>query len=225
LPRSVRAIAPTQRGHGDAGKPAAGYRPQDFAHDLARLMDALGLEAAVVVGHSMGSYVAQRFALDFPGRARGLVLAGTFPGLRGNPGAAELRQAVAALTDPVDPAFARGFQESTLARPVPPALLETVTQESLKVPARVWRAALEALIEDDHAAELGRIAVPALVVWGDQDAFFPRADQDAVVTAIPGARLLVYEGCGHGLHWEEPERFARDVAGFAEKAWSERNAG
>lgn len=217
FPAAIRAIAPTQRGHGDAGRPASGYRPQDFADDLVRFMDARGLDRAVIVGHSMGSAIAQRVTLDHPDRVTGLVLVGSFATARGNPGVAELwNDAVATLKDPVDPSFVQAFQRSTLARPVPPGLLDVVVAESLKTPARVWRAALEGLMQADHAVELGRIDKPTLVVWGDRDEFFPRSDQDALLAAIPRVRLLVYEGAGHGLHWEKPERFARDVATFAE---------
>lgn len=217
FPAAIRAVAPTQRGHGDAGRPAQGYRLRDFADDLAAFMDALGIEAAVIVGHSMGSAVAQRFALDHPGRVAGLVLAGSFASARGNPGVEGLwSEAVAHLSDPVEPAFAREFQAATLARPVPATFLDMVVDESLKTPAWVWRAALAGLLEADHSAELRRIDRPTLVLWGDCDAFFPRADQDALLEAIPRAQLLVYEGAGHGLHWEEPERFARNVAAFVE---------
>ncbi len=71
-------------------------------------------------------------------------------------------------------------------------------------------------MEDDVADELGKIKAPTLIVWGARDALCPRADQQALLAAIGGARLLVYERAGHGLHWEEPERFAADVAAFAE---------
>lgn len=83
---SVRAFAVTQRGHGDADRPEAGYRPEDFAADVAAFMDALALEAAVVVGHSGAGFSAQRFALDHPSRALGLVLIATPYSLRGKPG-------------------------------------------------------------------------------------------------------------------------------------------
>lgn len=86
--------------------------------------------------------------------------------------------------------------------------------ESLKVPARVWRAVFEGFLEDDVARELGKIKAPTLIVWGARDALSPRRDQDALVTAIAGSRLLVYERAGHGLHWEEPERFAADLVAF-----------
>src|SRR5262244_1089975 len=74
LPTSLHAFALSQRGHGDADRPVTGYYPQGFAADLAAFIDALSLGPAVIVGHSMGSYIAQRFALDYPDRTLGLVL-------------------------------------------------------------------------------------------------------------------------------------------------------
>jgi len=217
LPESIHAFALTQRGHGDADRPASGYRTRDFAADVAAFADALRLGPVVVVGHSMGSTNAKRFAIDYPARTRGLVLVGAFAGYRNNPTLVEFwESAVSTLTDPIAPGFAREFQQSTLARPVPPAFLDTVVRESLKVPARVWRAAFAGLFEDDFAAELGAIAAPTLVLWGDRDGFARRIDQDALVAGIAGARFEAYEGTGHALHWEEPERFAAELTSFVE---------
>jgi non-heme chloroperoxidase len=225
LPESVHAFALTQRGHGDADRPASGYRTRDFAADVAAFADALRLGPVVVVGHSMGSTNAKRFAIDYPARTRGLVLVGAFAGYRNNPTLVEFwESAVSTLTDPIAPGFAREFQQSTLARPVPPAFLDTVVRESLKVPARVWRAAFEGFFEDDFAAELGAIAAPTLVLWGDRDGLARRIDQDALVAGIAGARFEVYEGTGHALHWEEPERFAAELTAFVE-ALAGRDAG
>jgi pimeloyl-ACP methyl ester carboxylesterase len=216
LPPSIRALALTQRGHGDAERPPAGYRTRDFAEDVAAFADALGLGPAVVVGHSMGATNAQRLAIDHPGRILGLVLAASFAAYRGNAVVEQFwASGVSRLQDPVDPGFVREFQEGTLARPVPPAFLDMVVRESLKLPARVWRAAFEGFLEDDTAGELARIAAPTLIAWGARDAFCSRRDQEALLAAIAGSRLVVYEGAGHALHWEEPERFARDVVDFA----------
>jgi pimeloyl-ACP methyl ester carboxylesterase len=217
LPDSIHAFGLTQRGHGDASRPAKGYRFNDFASDLAAFMDALQIEPAVIVGHSMGSVVAQRFAIDFPERTLGLVLVGSFATLRGNPGVQELwDSAISGLTDPVDPGFVREFQQSTLAQPVPQAFFEDVVAESLKVPARVWRAAFEGFLEDDFSGELYKIEAPTLIVWGDQDAFCPLSDQERLMAEIRGARLVVYTGAGHALHWEQPGRFAFELTGFIE---------
>jgi non-heme chloroperoxidase len=217
LPASIHAFALTQRGHGDADRPAAGYRTRDFSEDVAAFADALGLGRVVVVGHSMGSINAQRFAIDHPERTIGLVLAGAFATFRGNPAMVDFCQGtISPLTDPIDPGFVREFQESTLAQPVPQAFLDTVVQESLKVPARVWHAAFAGFMEDASTGELGKITAPTLIVWGTRDAFCPRHDQDALLRAIAGARLVVYEGAGHASHWEEPERFAADLVAFVE---------
>jgi pimeloyl-ACP methyl ester carboxylesterase len=214
LPQSLRAIALTQRGHGDADRPRTGYAPGDFAADLARFMDALGIGTAVIAGHSMGGTIARRFALDYPDRTRGVTLLGAFATFRDNPEVRGLWKAIQCLLDPVPPRFAREFQESTLARPVHPAFLAAVIAESLKLPAPVWRAVLAGLLEHDFQPEPGAIAAPTLVVWGDQDRFVPRADQEALVAGSTRARLLVYSGAGHAFHWEDPARFAADLAAF-----------
>ncbi len=214
LPESIHAFALSQRGHGDSDRPADGYRPSDFAADVAAFMDAQNIKRAVIAGHSMGSHIAQRFAIDYPERTRGLVLMGTFFTFRNNAGVAELWDAVSKFEDSVDPGFALDFQESTLAGPVPQVFLDTVVEESLKVPARVWKAALKGLIENEHSELLNRIEAPTLIVWGEQDSFCPRGDQEALRAAIEGSRLVIYPGVGHALHWELPERFAANIAAF-----------
>lgn len=218
LPESVHAFALSQRGHGDAARPAAGYRPQDFAADLSAFVETLELGPSVIAGHSMGSSVAQRYAIDDPERVLGLVLVGSVTTWRDHPDFVELWDStVSTLTDPVAPGFVREFQESTLAQPVPPAFLETVVRESLKLPARVWKAVLrEGLLEADFSEELGEIEAPTLIVWGDRDEL-TRSEQKPLAAAIAGSQLVVYPGAGHALHWEEPARFAADLAAFAEK--------
>jgi pimeloyl-ACP methyl ester carboxylesterase/tetratricopeptide (TPR) repeat protein len=215
LPASMRVFALSQRGHGDSGRPASGYAPDDFAADVRAFLDAMRIERAVIVGHSMGGGVAQRFASDYPDRTLGLVLVSTLGRWRDSKGAEEFaRSVVATLADPIPPAIAREFQESTIGTPIPPEFLDLVVNESLKVPARVWRAVFDGFMDFDGSKGLSKVAVPTLVVWGDRDVLAVRAAQDAFVAAIPGAKLNVYVGVGHALHWEEPERFAADLAAF-----------
>lgn len=216
LPDSLYAMAMTQRGHGDASRPTSGYRIGDLAEDVAAFLDEMGIENALIVGHSMGSSVALRFALDYPDRTLGLVLAGAFAGYRGNPAVQHfIRTEIAPLRDPIDRELAHAFQISTLAKAIAPDFLDMVVKESLKVPARVWRAAFEGLADDDFYGRLGRVTTPTLVIWGDRDLFSPYAEQQRLCRSIPGSHLKTYVGCGHALHWEEPVRFARDVAAHA----------
>jgi non-heme chloroperoxidase len=212
LPGSIRALALTQRGHGEAARPAA-YRIGDFAADVAAFIDALGLGAAVLVGHSMGATVAQRVAIDYPERTRGLVLIGSFASFSDNPGLIDFHQStIANLSDPIYPAIVREFQESTLAAPIATEFLELMIAEGMKPPAPVWRAAFAGMLADEHVARLTTISAPTLLLWGERDVFVPRSDQDRLRAAIAGARLAVYRGVGHAVHWEKPARVSADIA-------------
>ena len=216
LPSSVHAFAISQRGHGDSSRPESGYLLSDMSRDLLAFMDVVGLQRAVIAGHSMGSMVAQRFVVDHPDRVSALVLMGAFSTLFQDPGLTDYyRSAIAPLTDPIDPAFAREWQLSTLALAMPVDHLDTVVAETLKVPARVWHAAFKGFLETpDFSSELAGVTVPTLILWGDRDTYALRASQDRLRSVIPGAKLLVYEGNGHALHWEDPIRFTSDLASF-----------
>jgi pimeloyl-ACP methyl ester carboxylesterase len=114
----------------------------------------------------------------------------------------------------VSETFVRDFQASTLHVPVPEPFFEQVLAESRKLPAHVWRGVAEGLLAVDDSAELGRIRAPTLLLWGEQDGYFLRDEQERLVAAIPGARLVVYQDTGHDLHWERPEQVARDLDAF-----------
>jgi pimeloyl-ACP methyl ester carboxylesterase len=220
LPPTIHAFALTQRGHGNASRPEEGYSIVHFADDLKAFMDAVNLPKAVIVGHSMGSAVAQRFAIDRPERARGLVLIGASSHLAGSPETHKFWDStVSKLTDPVEEAQVRQMTEAMLVQPVPPEVLDTALHEGIKVPAFVWRAVFESRWrgEGDFSQELGLIQAPTLIVWGDQDVRYPRADQETLARAIPGAQFIAYHGVGHLLHWEEPLRFAFDLVNFIEE--------
>ena len=215
LPPTLRVIAISQRGHGDSDKPVDGYAPSDFAADVAALLDAFALPSAFVLGHSMGATHAMRFALDHPARCRGLLLAGAFARFQDKPDLVTFwRDGVRALADPVDARFVRAFQLDTVARPIDAAFIDLVVAESLKLPARVWHAAFDGFMENALAAELPLIDAPTLLLHGARDTFALDRDQAALLEAIAGARLVRYAEAGHALHWEEPARFAADVAAF-----------
>jgi non-heme chloroperoxidase len=216
LPASLNVFSLSQRGHGESDRPQS-YRTSEFAADAAAFIETLGLRRALVVGHSMGSVNAMRLAIDRPDLLHGLVLAGAFAGFRGNAALAEFhRDAIAPLRDPIDRAFIEEWQRSTLARPIDPAYFDTIVRETMKVPAPVWHGGFGALFDDAHADGMHRIEAPSLLAWGELDSFASRADQDTILGRVRGSRLAVYEGAGHALHWEEPARFAADVAAFAQ---------
>ena len=196
LPPSVHAFAVSQRGHGESTRPQSGYLLTDMSDDLDAFFDAVGIERAVVVGHSMGASVAQRFAVDHKDRVCGLVLIGAFASLYHDPGITDFYNSVIAhLADPLDRLFVRSWQIGTLARGMPADHLEMIISETLKVPARVWKAAFTGLLETpDFSARLREVRVPTLLLWGDRDVFSERQAQDRLIELIPDARLAVYRG-------------------------------
>ena len=209
-----RVIALDLRGHGDSAKPVGSYALPEVAADVVAFLDALGIARASLLGHSFGSLIAQHVAVRAPGRVERLVLVGSAADPR-NAVIGELRAAVHEMDDvPVE--FVRDFQHGTVHRPVSPAFMRRVVDVSAAVPRHVWRSVTDALVADDARAPIGRIAAPTLLVWGDRDAVFDRAQQEALLAGIAGARLTLYAGTGHAPHWEEPERFARDVRTFRE---------
>jgi non-heme chloroperoxidase len=170
FPTSVRAIAVSQRGHGDSEKPATGYRVEDFAADVASVLDALDIERAIVAGHSRSCLTARRVAIDQPQRVAGLVLEASPTTLKGDSGLEGFVEwLVSSLEDPIDPAFARSVLTDTSSDELPPGLLDQLVDELVKVPARVWKEMFTALLSYDDLAELGDITVPTLLVWGDAD--------------------------------------------------------
>lgn len=218
LPDWLRTIAITLRGHGDSSKPISTYRTDEHAGDVAAVMDALALDRAVIAGHSMGSMIAQRFAADYRERTAGLVLLGSLRKLGGNPVVEELwHEVVSKLADPIDPEIVRHFQLSTIGKPVPPAFLELVIEESLKVPAFVWRSALRSQMDEDVTGVTARIAAPTMVIWGDGDGITSHEEQKDLAAATR-AELHVLHGVGHAVHWEEPEIIATLLSRFVATA-------
>jgi pimeloyl-ACP methyl ester carboxylesterase len=215
LPGSFQAIALTQRGHAGGSQPERGYHLSDFAADVAAVLDARGLEASFLIGHSMGAAVAQRFALDHPDRTLGLVLVGASIPSGANPEMqAFFDTTVSNLTDPVDPEVVHELLRSALAQPIPAALHANLLEDAYRVPAHVWIEAFRERLATDMSDEVGRIVAPTLLVWGDRDERSSREDQQRILDAVSDSRLIVYEGAGHDLHCEEPRRFAADVASF-----------
>lgn len=217
LPPSLRVVAVSQRGHGSSSQPERGYAMEDFSADLLSFMDALEMPGAVIVGHSMGSFVAQRFAADHPERTRGLVLMGSAPSMARNPLVSEMAATLEGMSDPISPDYVREFQAGTLARPVDPALFHAAVAESLKVPVRVWRDAFKGFMDVDHLTLLGRIQAPTIIVWGSCDAIFNEEEQMALRNAIPGSQLVTYPGGGHAFHWEDAATFAAELTAFCKR--------
>jgi len=208
LSAQVHVIAPDLRGFGRSAATMSGALTMDqHADDLAALLDALGVERAIVGGLSMGGYVAFAFWRRHRQRVAALILADTraepdSPQARANRDAAaqKVRQAgVAALADEMLP---RLLAPANLANP---RVAERLRAMILAQPAETVIAALAGLRDrPDSRPTLPTIAVPTLVLVGEQDALTPPADAAALAAAIPGARLVAIPAAGHMSPMENP---------------------
>jgi pimeloyl-ACP methyl ester carboxylesterase len=215
MPPWIRSIAVSQRGHGESDKPPTGYRVEDFAADVLPLLDELGVERAVLAGHSGSCLVCRRVAIDRPDRVAGLVLEASPTTLHGHPGLEQLVTSIRAeLDDPIDRDFAHAFVVDASSDEVDPDTLEQFVDEVQKVPARVWREMFTALLHYDDVGELGLVTARTLLIWGDGDTLVGRDMQEQLAVALPCEALLVYAGAGHAPRWEDPLRFASDVTAF-----------
>lgn len=213
LPASLHGYAPTQRGHGDADQPAHGYLPEDFAADIVGFMDVLGVKRAHLVGSSSGGLVCQLVASTYPDRVSTLVLISSPASLADKPAVVAMWEEISVLEDPLDRGFVEEFVRSTSPESVPDDVVNTLIDESLKVPAHVWKETLRGLIDTDVRENLERITAPTLLIAGDDDVFVSN-DQRALLDAIPDARLVLYKGAGHTVHLAQPTRVVNEIVDF-----------
>jgi pimeloyl-ACP methyl ester carboxylesterase len=208
-----RLIIPDLRGHGGSDKPECCYAIGDLAHDLKLLLDTRKIDRAHVVGHSLGSIVAQRLAADHPERVDRLVLIGS----TGLPAVARgdwLWSNVMALRDPIDPRSAFIGEWVSGATPIDPQLLDAVRPETVATPINVWRSVARELAVTSPGRLAGEIKAPTMILWGDKDSAFGPGAQAELRRALPDARFTAFAGQGHNLHWERPDAVAEAITAF-----------
>jgi pimeloyl-ACP methyl ester carboxylesterase len=213
LPPSIHAFVPTLRDHQSVVCNAARYQVVDFATDIVDFMDAVGLARAVLVGASSGGLVSQVVATRYPERVAGLVLISSPVTLADKPGITAMRDEIMALSDPLDAHFVDQFVRATSPADMPEHLVSRLVDESLAIPAEVWREWFSGLLQVERPEVLESIRVPVLLLSGTSDTFVSE-DQQVLLHRIPEAELVVYDGIGHGPHLACPDRVAEDVSAF-----------
>lgn len=203
-----RAAAWDARGYGDSDDYQGALQFDDFSADLLRVLDFLKEKKAHLVGLSMGGRIARNFALKHPDRVRTLTLANTSPGF-----------------DALSPDEVLKFVEERRHR-TPDSVRRLLgsgarpgAQEALLASFHALRNAsylktLEASVAQDRAAPLEKLAVPTLVITGDEDRVYPPSLAQRMAQRIPGAQLVVLGGCGHLSNLEQPERFNAALLDF-----------
>ena len=213
--RDHRAVIFDYRGTGQSGKPSAPYSTDMFAADAVAVLDHLGLESAVVCGHSMGGRIAQLIALDHPRKVSKLILASSgaaHPGEMGIP----LRIA----KEMVEMGYERYVRDHTIVVGWTEFYAERhmeLIEKYLKVrmanlcPVEFYFRHVLARQAHDTSGRLKDIKVPTLIFVGDDDHFVVsdmshRAGADILAKGIPKSKLVLLPGERHSYFYTEPEK-------------------
>ena len=206
LSERYRTVAWDLRGHGQTQGPddPAGYSPEACVDDIAALLDAAGVESAVIGGHSLGGYLSLAFADRFPERVDALLLVGTGPGfkrdeprLRWNDNATKQAEKLEARG--LD-ALPRGHSDWAGTHLSATALAFAARHMLAQSDTRVYEA-------------LVRVRVPALVLVGAEDRAFLQA-ADVMAEKIPGATKVVIPEAGHAVNVDQPDAVNRALREF-----------
>jgi pimeloyl-ACP methyl ester carboxylesterase len=206
------------RGHGRSSKPDCCYTRLDFAYDIRLLLDALHIDRADIVGHSLGSIIGQTFAEYWPERTRRVVLISSSGGPRqGVPHkpAYDYASAIRKLKEPIDPDSPFMIEWWASPTPVDADFLRRQRRDAAAIPLRVWLAVLDqGLIDNDLQATLPKLTAPTLLLWGSKDPIMEEEVRQTLRAALPHAQVQIFAGLGHNPLWEDPQACARAINGF-----------
>ncbi len=208
----AEVILPDLRGHGASEAPKTPYSMDDMADDVAALLDRLDVARAVIVGHSMGGYVALAFAARHPGRLAGLGLVATHAWAD----TPERRAARRAQMDEVVKGGVAVLTEGMAAKLTSDAALAARLRELiLRTPPAGVIGALRAMATRPERTDvLASLRVPAVVVVGMNDAILPPERGREMVALLPQARLVEIAGAGHMPMMEAPRQVAEALMGL-----------
>jgi 3-oxoadipate enol-lactonase len=219
LAGSYRVIRYDTRGHGRSEATAAPYTLELLADDLKALLDALDIRRPHFAGLSMGGMIGQTCALKYPGIFRSLILCDTTSAYAANVAPVWEERIRTARTQGmpalVDATLGRWFTEPF--RRARPDIVKRFAALISATPVEGYAGCSQALLSIDVTARLRTLALPALVIVGEEDPGTPVAMARAIHENLPGSELAVIRGAAHISNVEQPEEFNRVLLRFLER--------
>ena len=219
LEKHGRVLTWDARGHGNSEKPAAGWTVEDLAADLRALIEHLGEDRAVVAGLSMGGNTAVAYAVAYPDKLDGLILADTTAWYGEDAPEAWEKRAHNAETKGMDPVIAfnmsRWFSDSFPDEH--PDRVSMVVETLLTTDISCYAAAGRALGRFDAREGLSRINCPTLILVGAEDPATPPAMAEYLHQNIANSELQVLPGLRHMTPVEAPDRVGQLMGDFLDQ--------
>jgi len=216
LSRYFRVVTVDLSGSGRSDKSKRQYSIDTWADEIAGLIDQLKLDAAVIVGHSMGTVIVQKFAAKYPQKTKAIILAGALVEL-GPPG----KEAFAKRAESVEKEGMIGVADAVLGGALSAgtrernlALTGMVREMLLANDPSCYAGHCRALMNGSAKADQAQIKCPALLVVGDQDPVTPLALQRQIAAAIANSRIRIVPNTAHLTMLETPEAFNAIVLEF-----------
>ncbi|KIC15211.1 alpha/beta fold hydrolase [Leisingera sp. ANG-Vp] len=212
--RDFDVIAPNLPGFGDAGGLEGCETINGMAQSVLALLDHLGVEEFILMGHSMGGMIAQEMAALRTASVQKLVLYGTGPlGLmpdRFEPITVSRERLQAdGVAKTIERIGATWFKAGSKAKGYP-----LLTDIGAQANPQAALAALGAMAGWDGRAALSRLTMPTLVVWGDSDKSYRWPQVESLWTNLPNVCLSVVPGAAHAVHLEKPSLFHTLLSDF-----------
>jgi 3-oxoadipate enol-lactonase len=213
------AVAWDARGYGLSDDVAGDWQFPEFSRDLLRVLDHLQWESAHLVGLSMGGRIAQDFYERHPQRVQSLVLCDTLPAAESPPRELDREEFLRLRRQPlldgkqprdIAPAVAR----TLIGRGASPEHWDRLIESLSSLRKESYLKILEVVTRYEPAQPPRRIAVPTLLVFGEDDRLTPPEIGRRMHAQIPGSRLELIADAGHLVNIERPQEFNRIVSDF-----------
>lgn len=218
LARSVRVIRFDQRGIGASTRGEAPCTIDQLARDCLSVLDAAGVERAVLLGHSTGGCIGQALGRLAPERLDGLILSATWLKPSHYMGALFGARRAILADNP------QAYAATAVLLSYPPAWLEAnwsiyeaaLAAAPVRAEARqVVRERIDALLAFDGSADIAALPMPTLVLGARDDMIVPAFLQEELAAALPGARKILLESGGHFFPVSRPDAFTAKVVEWA----------
>ncbi len=221
ISRHFKVIVFDNRGTGRSEAPDGDFSLEDLAGDAARLLEALEITRAHILGISMGGMIAQEFALHYADKVEKLVLCASHCGgpevvspssqvLKILAEPREGRPVIDIINDSIPILFSEDFVRRN--RPYIDMIIKNIIE--MPVPSDIFERQLKAILLFNACGRLAGISMPTLIMHGQKDVLVPPRNGEILAAKIAGARLKLFENSAHALFSQEPALVVGELLRF-----------